>query len=78
MEENYKGPTETEHLIRQAAREVGIETFEVKASTDESHIGEYSVTFKDKRGDDKEIFVPMDAAYLMIVAALKAAKSGKL
>jgi hypothetical protein len=77
MEDNYKGRTETEHLIRQAAHEVGLEAFECKASTDEKHIGEYSVTFKDKRGDDREVFIPMDAQFLSIVAALKLGKAGK-
>jgi hypothetical protein len=76
LEENYTGPTETEHLIKQAAHEVGIAA-DIKASTDEHHIGEYSVTFKDKRGDAREIFVPMDASYKTIVAAMKMAKAGK-
>ncbi len=77
MEENYEGKSETEHLIRQAAREAGIDKFEVKPSTDEQHIASYSVKFKDKRGDEQEVFVPFDAAYKSIVAVLKAAKAGK-
>lgn len=77
MKDNYTGPTETEHLIRQAAREAGIETIEIKPATDEQHIGSYSVTFKDKRGDAQEIFVPMDASYKSIVTAVKAARAGK-
>jgi len=73
--------TETEHLIRQAAREIGItlnidrnSKFTVEESTDEP--GTYKVSFLNRKGDNKTIIIPMTSQFSTIHAALKSAWRG--
>lgn len=68
--------TETEHLIRQAAREIGItlnvsrdSKFTVDESTDEP--GTYKVSFLNRKGDNTTIIIPMTSQFATIYAALK-------
>jgi D-aminopeptidase len=70
--------TETEHLIHQAAREIGIsldQQIAVEAST--SSPGTYTVTFKDSSGADTTTAIAMDASFKRIHDQLKAAWKGK-
>lgn len=68
--------TETEHLIRQAAREIGItlnidrnSKFTVEESTDEP--GTYKVQFVNRKGEDTTVSVLTGSDYKAIHAALK-------
>jgi hypothetical protein len=69
--------TETEHLIRQAAREIGITQWsEMTATADVDIPGTYRVEFKNRRGDGTTINIKMDAGFKTIHAQLKAAWKG--
>ena len=72
---DYTGKSETEHLIEQAARELQISPITIAASLE--HPATYSVKFKDKRGDEGEIFVPFQAGYKSILDAMKFVFRGK-
>ena len=75
--------TETEHLIRQAAREIGItlnidrnSKFTVEASVEEP--GTYKVSFVNRKGDDTTIVIPMESEFETIHVALKNGWRGKV
>lgn len=68
--------TETEHLIRQAAREIGItlniardSKFTVEESADDH--GTYKVQFVNRKGEETTVSVAMAWDYKAIHAALK-------
>lgn len=70
--------TETEHLIHQAAREIGItlnQSISVDASTEAP--GTYAVAFKNRRGDEANQPISMGASFKTIHDQLKAAWKGK-
>jgi hypothetical protein len=65
--------TDTEHLIRQAAREIGISmNQEITVTPSITSAGTYEVSFKDRRGIETTFKVPMDAGFKAIHAMLKA------
>jgi hypothetical protein len=69
--------TDTEHLIRQAAREIGISLHqEISVEPSITSAGNYVVKFKNRRGDDATVEVVMDAEWKTIHAQLKAAWKG--
>jgi hypothetical protein len=69
--------TDTEHLIRQAAREIGISmNQEITVTPSITSAGNYVVKFKNRKGDDTSIEVLMDAEWKTIHAQLKAAWKG--
>ena len=62
--------TETEHLIRQAARELGLENITVEASLENP--GLYNVTVTTEKTE--LVMIPMSADFVGIVAQLKTVK----
>jgi len=75
--------TETEHLIRQAAREIGItlnidrnSKFTVEECTDEPDT--YKVSFLNRKGYNTTIIIPMTSQFSTIYAALKNGWRGKV
>lgn len=70
--------TETEHLIRQAAHEIGIsldQTIDITADTEAP--GTYVASFKNRKGEDAKVSITMDAGFKRIHDQLKAAWKGK-
>lgn len=63
--------TDTELLIRLAAREIGIGDITITAAIDRP--GEYDVTFKDRRGDEARVEVVFDTPFPKLHDQLKAA-----
>jgi hypothetical protein len=66
--------TDTEHLIRQAAREIGISLNQEITVTPGA--GTYEVSFKNRKGDEAKVEIVMDAEFKTIHAQLKAAWKG--
>lgn len=70
--------TETEHLIHQAAREIGITANqEITVKADHQAVGTYLVTFKNRKGDDIGVEILMASEFKKIHDQLKAAWKGK-
>lgn len=70
--------TDTEHLIRQAAREIGISlNQEITVIPSVKSASTYKVSFKSRRGDDATVEIVMDAGFKTIHAQLKATWRGK-
>lgn len=67
--------TETAHLIFQAAHEIGITRDQGIAVVEGD--GNFTVTFKNRRGDSAEVTIPMDADFKTIHAEMKSAWKGK-
>lgn len=65
----------TEHLIRQAAHEIGIQKPQVIASPEEPD--SLIVRFKNRRGDEVSVDIPIAVGFKPIHAALKEAWKGK-
>lgn len=66
---------DTAHLIRQASHEIGIQKPQIIASPEEPDV--LVVRFKNRRGDDALVSVPLYSGFETIHSALKVAWRGK-